>query len=235
MHTQTPQTLSAQTEMELKNIQNRLKPYIRLTDDFQKSDIKLAAGVDLAYWTKNNIQYAACCIIVLDYQTNAVIETASSVGTVYFPYIPGFLAFRELPLILKTVQKLKHAPDVFLFDGNGILHPNQMGIATHASFYLNKPTIGVAKNYLKIQNTDFIQPGETIGDYTDIRINDQTLGRALRTRKNTKPIFISCGNFLTLNTATDIVLHFITKESRIPLPTRLADIETHKVRKQENQ
>lgn len=235
MHTQTPQTLSAQTEMELKNIQNRLKPYIRLTDDFQKSDIKLAAGVDLAYWTKNNIQYAACCIIVLDYQTNAVIETASSVGTVYFPYIPGFLAFRELPLILKTVQKLKHAPDVFLFDGNGILHPNQMGIATHASFYLNKPTIGVAKNYLKIQDTDFIQPGETIGDYTDIRINDQTLGRALRTRKNTKPIFISCGNFLTLNTATDIVLHFITKESRIPLPTRLADIETHKVRKQENQ
>lgn len=235
MHTQTPQTLSAQTEMELKNIQNRLKPYIRLTDDFQKSDIKPAAGVDLAYWTKNNIQYAACCIIVLDYQTNAVIETASSVGTVYFPYIPGFLAFRELPLILKTVQKLKHAPDVFLFDGNGILHPNQMGIATHASFYLNKPTIGVAKNYLKIQDTDFIQPGETIGDYTDIRINDQTLGRALRTRKNTKPIFISCGNFLTLNTATDIVLHFITKESRIPLPTRLADIETHKVRKQENQ
>ena len=235
MHTQTPQTLSAQTEMKLKSIQNRLKPYIRLTDNFQKSDIKLAAGVDLAYWTKNNIQYAACCIIVLDYQTNAVIETASSVGTVYFPYIPGFLAFRELPLILQTVQKLKQAPDVFLFDGNGILHPNQMGIATHASFYLNKPTIGVAKNYLKIQDTDFIQPGETVGDYTDIRINDQTLGRALRTRKNTKPILISCGNFLTLNTATDIVLHFITKESRIPLPTRLADIETHKVRKQENQ
>ena len=235
MHTQTPQTLNPQTETELKNIQNRLKPYIRLTDDFQKSDIKLAAGVDLAYWTKNNVQYAACCIVVLDYQTNTVTEIASSVGTVYFPYVPGFLAFRELPLILETVQKLKQTPDVFLFDGNGILHPNQMGIATHASFYLNKPTIGVAKNYLKIQDTDFIPPGEIVGDYTDICVENQILGRALRTRKNTKPIFISCGNFLTLDTATDIVLHFITKESRIPLPTRLADIETHKVRKQETQ
>lgn len=235
MHTQTPQTLNPQTETELKNIQNRLKPYIRLTDDFQKSNIKLAAGVDLAYWTKNNVQYAACCIVVLDYQTNTVTEIASSVGTVYFPYVPGFLAFRELPLILETVQKLKQTPDVFLFDGNGILHPNQMGIATHASFYLNKPTIGVAKNYLKIQDTDFIPPGEIVGDYTDICVENQILGRALRTRKNTKPIFISCGNFLTLDTATDIVLHFITKESRIPLPTRLADIETHKVRKQETQ
>lgn len=92
-----------------------------------------------------------------------------------------------------------------MFDGNGYLHYRHMGIATHASFFLNKPTIGVAKSYLKIQDVDFIMPENLKGSYTDIVINNEIYGRALRTRINVKPIFDSCGNWLYFNNAIDSV------------------------------
>ena len=108
---------------------------------------------------------------------------------------------------------------------------NHMGIATHASFFLNKPTIGVAKSYLKINNLDFQMPGTEFGEYNDIIINGEVYGRVLRSRKDVKPIFVSCGNYIDLKTYTEIVLNLITKESRIPIPVRLADLETHIIKK----
>lgn len=121
--------------------------------------------------------------------------------------------------------------DIFMFDGNGYLHFNHMGIATHASFFLNKPTIGVAKSYLKVNGMDFNMPENEERLYSEIIINGEVYGRALRTRKNVKPIFVSCGNHIDLETSTEIVLNLITNESRLPIPTRLADLETHVSRK----
>lgn len=155
-----------------------------------------------------------------------------SYGEILIPYIPGFLAFRELPLVIEAVKKLTKQPDVYMFDGNGYLHYRHMGIATHASFYLDKPTIGVAKSYLKIENVDFTMPDNELGAYTDIIINNEIYGRALRTTKNVKPIFVSCGNWIDLDTSTEIVMNCINNKSRLPIPIRLADIETHKIRKQ---
>jgi deoxyribonuclease V len=221
---------NSNTEEEISKIQNSLVENIRLKNNFNIKDIKTCAGVDLAYWMKDEEEYAACCIVVIYYNTKEVIEKVYSHGKIAQPYIPGYLAFRELPLIIKAAEKLKTEPDIFIFDGNGYLHFNHMGVATHASFFLNKPTIGVAKSYLKIKGTDFEMPKDEVGEYSDIVIENEVYGRVLRSRKNTKPIFISCGNYIDLETTTDIALNLLDKESRIPIPTRLADLETHIVR-----
>lgn len=217
-------------EKKFIEIQNNFIKDIKLKNSFEKSDIKLTAGVDLAYWEVDKKQYAVCCIVVVDFITKKVIESINVIGEVTVPYVAGFLAFRELPLVLKAVENLKYKPDLFLFDGNGYLHQRHMGIATHASFYLNTPTIGVAKSYLKIEDYLFDMPENESGSYKDIIINGEVYGRALRTHKDVKPIFVSCGNYIDLDMSLEIVMDLISDESRLPIPVRLADLETHKVR-----
>lgn len=212
-------------------IQNELRDKINLSDSFQLSEIKTVAGVDLAYWNQNQEEYAVCCIVVVDYITHEVIEKKQYSGKIKVPYIPGFLAFRELPLVLKAVEKLECSPDIYMFDGNGYLHPRNMGIATHASFYLNTSTIGVAKTYFRVDNTDYTEPDSEAGSFTDIVINNEIYGRVLRTHDNVKPVFLSAGNNISLDTATEITLNLIDKESHIPIPTRLADLDTHEARR----
>ena len=217
-------------EKDLNIIQNDLKAKIDLKNRIQLEEIDLVAGVDIAYWSERGVDYGVCCILVLDYATKEIIEQVEYVDKIEFPYISGYLAFRELPIILETVRKLKSQPDVYMFDGNGYLHKRHMGIATHASFDLGKPTIGVAKSYFKIENVDFIMPENTIGAYTDIVIGDEIYGRTLRTREDVKPIFVSCGNWIDLDTATRVTMHFIKKDSRLPITTRYADLATYEAR-----
>ena len=210
------------------SIQNELQKKISLCDSFDISSLRTAAGVDLAYWEKDGEEYAVCCIVVIDTDTHGVIEKKHFSGRIEVPYIPGFLAFRELPLVLKTAELLETSPDIFVFDGNGYLHPRHMGIATHASFYLNKPTVGIAKTYFRVdKKTDYTEPENEAGSYTDIVIDGEVYGRALRTHKDVKPIFVSVGNNISLDTACALALKFTDKENHIPVPTRLADLETH--------
>ena len=129
-----------------------LTPAYWLSHSLDVSDLKTAAGVDLAYWKDGEEEYAVCCIVIIDISTHKVIEKRHFSGRIEVPYIPGFLAFRELPLVIKTVELLETKPDIYVFDGNGYLHPRHMGIATHASFYLDKPTFGVAKSYFRIDS-----------------------------------------------------------------------------------
>lgn len=212
-------------------IQNRLNKYVVLSNDLDYKGLQKVAGVDLAYWKELNKEYAVCCIVVIDFNTNEILEKVHAVGEINFPYISGCLAFREIPLVLKAVKKLNTNPDLYVFDGNGYLHPRHMGLATHAGIYLRKPTIGVAKSYYKIDNTDFIMPENIEGAYSNIVIHSEIYGRVLRTHKDVKPIFLSIGNYIDLEISTKIISSLVTKESHIPIPTRLADIETHKMRK----
>ena len=222
-------------EEKLNTIQSTLRTKIDLNNKFQLDEINLVAGVDIAYWSDHDVDYGVCCIEVLHYLTKEIIEQVEYVGKIEFPYISGYLAFRELPLILKTVKKLKSNPDLYMFDGNGYLHSRHTGIATHASFYLEKPTIGVAKTYLKIKNVDYNMPENKIGVYTDIVIDGEVYGRTLRTRKDVKPIFVSCGNWIDLDTATKITMHFVEKDSRLPITIRYADLATHEARRKYQQ
>ena len=128
-------------EEKLNTIQGNLKTNIYLKNKCQLDEINQVAGVDIA----NNIDYGVCCISIVDYSTKEIIEQVEYVGEVEFPYISGYLAFRELPLILKAVKKLRNSPDIYMFYGNGYLYRRHMEIATQASFDLGKPTIGMQR------------------------------------------------------------------------------------------
>lgn len=210
-------------------IQTSLSKRINL--DVKDQVIKFCAGVDVAYWEEKGAEWGVCSIIVIDYETRTIVEKAIHKGKINILYIPGYLAFRELPLVIEAAKKLTVTPDLFIFDGNGILHPRRMGIATHASFFLNKPTIGIAKSYYKIDGVDFKMPEQVAGSYEDIIIKNEVYGRVLRTHKDVKPIFISCGNYIDLPTTTEITLTLINHESRLPIPVRLADLETKRLKR----
>jgi len=218
-------------EAEFLAIQNNLKEKISCTDSFQMQNLKTVAGVDLAYWKENQKEFAVCCIVVLDYATGQILEKQQFHDEIKVPYMPGFLAFRELPLILETVKLLQIQPDLYIFDGNGYLHPRHMGIASHAGILLNKPSIGVAKTYYRVFDAEYSEPEQIAGSYTDIVIQGEVYGRVLRTHANVKPVFLSVGTGICLDTATEIIQHFVTKDSHIPAPTRLADLETHTARR----
>ena len=222
----------AEMQERFRGIQEELGGKISCEDSFDINDIKTAAGVDLAYWRdENGDEQAVCCIVVIDFNTHEVIEKKHYSGRIEVPYMPGFLAFRELPLVLETVKQLENIPDIYVFDGNGYFHPRHMGIASHASVYLERPTIGIAKTYFRAdRKTDYTEPADENGSYTDIVMNGEVYGRALRTHKGVRPVFVSVGNNVSIDTACDIAMAFTDKESHIPVPTRFADLETHIMR-----
>lgn len=211
--------------------QNELSRQIVLTDSRDFSAVQTVSGVDLAYWnTPEGKEHAVCCIVVLDMQTKRVLETVSADGEITVPYCPGYLAFRELPLVQQAAKKLTVPPELYVFDGNGCLHPRHMGIASHAALLLGKPAFGIAKTYYRVHDTDYTEPAPEAGSFTDIVIGGEIYGRALRTHDNVKPVFVSVGSGISLDTATALALRLTDRESRIPLPTRLADLETHTAR-----
>lgn len=219
--------------MEKKYIieQQKLLTKIDLKNYINETTLKNVAGVDLAYWKENDVEYAVCCIVVIDYQSKEIIEKKSYMGRVDIPYIPGCLAFREIELVLKTAELLENEVQLYIFDGNGYLHPRHMGLATHAGIILDKPSIGIAKSYYKISNVDYIEPANEKFAYEDIIIDNELYGRVLRTHKNVKPVFVSIGNKIDIDTSMEIVTSLVTDESHIPIPTRYADIMTHEMRK----
>ena len=223
-------------EQEFLKIQNELREKISLEDSFRTEELRTVAGVDLAYWQFGGDEYAVCCIVVIDFKTHEVLEKKHFSGKIDVPYMAGFLAFRELPLVIKTAALLESSPDLFVFDGNGYLHPRRMGIATHASFHLGKPTVGIAKTYFRIdKKTDYTEPENSPGSFTDIIIDGEVCGRALRTHIDVKPVFVSVGNGISIDTACALAMELTEKDSHIPIPTRLADLETHIEREKASQ
>ena len=211
--------------------QEKLLSSIQLKNEVNINELQYVAGVDVAYWKEIDVEYAVCCIVVIDYQSQEVIERQCYKGRVNVPYIPGCLAFREMDIVLKTTELLKHDIELYVFDGNGYLHPRHMGLATHAGILLNKPSIGIAKSYFKVANVDYSEPDNEDFAYQNIMINNEVYGRVVRTHKDVKPIFLYIGNKIDIDTATNIIMRLVTKDSHIPMPTRYADIMTHEMRK----
>lgn len=210
--------------------QERLRDRISCADIHDISEYRTIAGVDLAYWKENEQERAVCCIAVIDINTHEVVERKHFSGEIRVPYIPGFLAFREIPLIMGCVELLENEPDIYMFDGNGYLHPRHMGIATQAALYLGKPSVGVAKTYFRVKDTDYEEPAPEAGSSTDIVIDGEVYGRVLRTHTGVKPVFVSAGNDISLDSAVKLAMMLTDKESHIPVPTRIADLDTHEAR-----
>jgi len=209
---------------EAINLQKELSKKVLCYDKPKKIDY--IAGVDIAYDKNSNLGF--CAIVIFGYPNLEIIKIYHSYDKIQFPYIPGLLSFREGPLFLKTYKKIKHNPDIFIFDGQGIAHPRKVGIATHMGLLINTSTIGCAKSKLF---GNFEEPFKEKGSksYLYDSVNNK-IGIVLRTRYNVKPIFISPGHLIGINESADIIIKCVTKY-RIPEPVRIADIEVSKYKK----
>jgi deoxyribonuclease V len=148
----------------------------------------------------------------------AEVQTAS--GELDFPYIPGFLSFREIPLAIKAFEKLNIIPDLVIVDGQGIAHPRRLGIASHLGLVLDIPTVGCAKSHLI---GDYEIPGRRRGSFSDLVVKGEVIGAVLRSRDKVAPLFISIGNKINLAAAVTWTLD-TGRGYRLPEPARLAHI-----------
>ena len=178
----------------------------------------LIAGVDIS--VGNTPGMATGAVVVLEYPELRLVETKVVQGRFNFPYVPGLLSFRESPLTLAACQKLTVTPDLVLVDGQGIAHPRRLGLASHLGLFLNTPTIGCAKSRLCGQ---YDEPGIEPGSYAEVVDRGETIGVALRTRLGVKPVYVSIGHKVDLETAIQWVMN-CCRGYRLPEPTRLAHL-----------
>ncbi len=189
-----------------------------------RKKVKLVAGIDCALGGSPRIFrgrgakriYAA--VVVLKLPQLELVETVGADAELTFPYIPGLLSFREAPVCIEAVKKLRNRPDVFMIDGQGIAHPRRLGLAAHLGLFFDTPTIGCAKSRLI---GDYEEPPAQKGTYSPLTDKEEVIGAVLRTRNNVKPVFVSVGNKCRLEGAIGITLACTTKY-RLPEPTRLA-------------
>lgn len=209
---------------EARRIQRELRENMSRNQVSQRNlvsaqkQIKLVAGADCSYAKDEAGMYAA--VVVLGLPGFKALEVSQVKKEVTFPYIPGLLTFREAPALLSAFEKLSLEPDVIMIDGQGIAHPQGLGLAAHVGFLLDRPTIGCAKSKLV---GEYDEPGEEVGDYSSLIYQGKIVGVVLRTRKKTKPVFVSPGFKISLETALKVVTACLTGY-RIPEPVRRAHI-----------
>ena len=211
-----PTDLTFPTTLEAARlIQNQLRQQVILED--RLPSIHTIAGVDVGFVDNNRLTRAA--VVIMSFPELTLLESAIAQLPTSFPYIPGFLSFREIPAILEALKSVRIPPDLIFCDGQGYAHPRRLGIASHLGVLLNCPTIGVAKSRLVGTHGEVpLQKGE----WTALVEQAETLGAVLRSRTGVKPLYISSGHRISLSTAINWVLSCLT-QYRLPEPTRLAD------------
>lgn len=177
----------------------------------------LVAGVDVAYDDERDLVAAAA--VVLDAGTLEVVARSTALAPVPFPYVPGLLAFRELPAVLDALERLGTEPALVVCDGYGRAHPRRFGLASHLGVLTGLPTIGVAKTPFLFRHSPV---GERRGDSAPLLDGDEEVGRALRTREGVKPVFVSVGHRTGLDAACAHTLA-LARDYRLPETTRRAD------------
>lgn len=196
-------------------IQKGLTSQVRLENGFKA--LKTVAGVDVSYDLKSNQSHAAIVFMRLD-RLEPVISLKAELPTL-FPYVPGLLSFREIPVILEGLARLPETPDLLMVDGQGVAHPRRLGIAAHLGVITEIPAIGVAKSRL---TGTFAPPGDEKGNQSPLMDRGEMIGTVLRSKQKTNPLFISPGHLIDHETAVSLVMSCLTRY-RLPEPTRLAD------------
>lgn len=182
----------------------------------QLDKIETIAGADISFNKYSTTMYAV--IVILTYPAMVLKSFALATYETSFPYKPGFLGFKEVPALLKVWELIKSKPDVVVLDGNGVLHPRRMGVASHFGILTDQPTIGCAKSLLYGEN-HLPQPGKL--STAEIKSHGETLGFALRTKNNCAPVYVSAGHLITQQQSLEVIKNCIGNY-RIPEPTRLA-------------
>lgn len=208
------------TPKEAVALQKRLASQVVLTDTLTEP-VRLVAGVDVSYRRRAEQFHGA--VVLLDLETQEIIETATASGRGAFPYVPGLLSFRELPVLLQAFRGLRNVPQVVLVDGQGIAHPRRLGVASHLGLWLGLPTIGCAKSRLCGEADE---PGPLRGQQTPLWLEGEQVGAVLRTRDRVRPLFVSPGHRINIPRAVEIVLR-CGRGYRLPEPTRQAHLASN--------
>jgi deoxyribonuclease V len=213
------------TPAEAREIQARLRHRVECRDRFPK--LRLIAGADVALqlaepggWRRGRGR-AFAGVVVYRFPEMEEVERSGTALPLRFPYVPGLLSFREIPVLLAAFERLRHAPDLIFCDGQGYAHPRRLGIASHLGLLLDRPTIGVAKSVLV---GAWREPGVRAGKSSPL-VDEKTgevLGAALRTRQGARPVFVSLGHRISLPSAVKLTLA-VCDGYRLPRPTRDAD------------
>jgi deoxyribonuclease V len=199
--------------------------------------IRTVAGLDTAFvitgpqalskqtnrWNRlREANRAIACVILFQFPEMEEIAREFAIVPLEFPYVPGLLSFREIPALLAALKKLKRMPDLLFCDGQGIAHPRRLGLASHLGVLLDKPSIGCAKSLLIGTHGALKAKAGGWTELIDEKAEDERIGAVLRTRDGVRPIYVSQGNRVSLETALRLTLQ-VTDGFRIPRPTRAAD------------
>lgn len=208
--------------------QQVLRHHIQLKPlPFSVREIKYVGGCDMSLNRFAKEGFAG--FVTLDFKTMQEIDHSVSKEMINFPYIPGLLSYREIPMLLTAWKKLKIKPQVLIVDGVGIAHPRRLGIASHLGLILGIPTVGCAKSLLTgIHDEPENIPG-AISYIYDKKNKNEIIGAVLRTKKNVKPIFISAGHLITLEESIEIIKKNLNSY-RLPETTRLAHLTVNRYR-----
>ncbi|CAL9380717.1 endonuclease V [Streptomyces sp. enrichment culture] len=205
------------SESEARAVQDALRARVVLDETGPPPGTGRVTGVDVAYDDERNLVAAAA--VVLDAATLDVVAESTAVGRISFPYVPGLLAFREIPTVLAALEALPCPPGLVVCDGYGLAHPRRFGLACHLGVLTGLPTIGVAKNPFTFTHA---APGTPRGSTAPLLAGHEEVGRALRTRDAVKPVFVSVGHRVSLDNACAHTLA-LTPAYRLPETTRRAD------------
>lgn len=214
------------TPKEAVAIQNELRHEVRIQPLAKKP--RLVAGCDVSMNRFSSDVFSG--FVVMTWPGLEVVEESVVRETATFPYIPGFLSFREMPSLLHAWEKLGTKPDLLFVDGIGIAHPRRLGIASHLGVVLGIPAVGLAKSVL---TGAYEEPGLDAGDRSylvDRKDPSEILGVALRTKRNVKPMFVSPGHLIDADGAADLAMAAVRKH-RLPEPTRFAHEATNRNRR----
>lgn len=200
---------------EAKQLQRQLARQVIVEDQF--GPVHTVAGTDVGF--EDNGKTTRAAIAVLSFPDLQLVDYAIQRRPTTFPYIPGYLSFRECPALLAALEQLTTTPDVLLCDGQGLAHPRRFGIACHLGVLTGIPSIGVAKSRL---TGTHVEVGNNKGDWQPLLAQDTTIGAVLRSRSGVKPIYVSTGHRVSLASAIDLTLA-CTPRYRLPETTRWAD------------
>lgn len=214
------------TDLEaLRQIQRKMSNKLRIIDDFEV--LNLFCGCDVSYQDDD----AFIAFVTLNQDFN-VVEERYFKSKANFPYITSFFAFREGPLIINSFSKLHHKPDILFIDGHGIAHPERMGLASYIGVKLNFPTIGIAKKNLSASLSKY--PSKLNEKSELFNEDQQKVGYVIKTAKESKAIYISPGNLISIDSAVNVVLKMLHGH-KLPEPSRQAHLLSHQVLKMAKQ
>lgn len=209
---------------EARRLQEDLRTRVETRD--RLGEVRRVAGVDVSYDRGSPVLYAA--VVVLDARSLEVVEVQGVQAAARFPYVPGYLSFREVPPLLEAFERLETRPDLIVCDGQGRAHPRRFGLACHLGLLLDVPSIGCAKSRLVGTHRE---PGLRRGAHARLVDRGEVIGEVVRTREGVGPVYVSTGHRVSVPTARRLVLK-LARRTRLPETTRAAHREVNRMRRE---